>query len=272
MLRRAAGELLVGYQRQTAAAASARAPPAAVAAALQHSCRGFSNGPEQQMEMQPFSVAIKQLEEAVTETVLPVEALAANRAAMATVKDFAKSLETPHGYHGYPPASVKNVVFVIRCDWGCAGGVMGLPVRCAGGCSALPCLPRALVITAASPSPTTRWYRDPYSHGRLQRVRCQLKTTGGNCAQLVQQSLGALLQRLGLNPYFFFDGDQFRPRPPPRQRPVPRPRPAAPGGCGGWGGRLDCLAIGWAGQQGAHRSWCRKDGSGCQRGTSAGTT
>lgn len=76
--------------------------------------------------------------------------------------------------------------------------------------------------------------RDPYSGGRLQRVRCQLKTTGGNCAQLVQQSLGQLLLRLGLNPYFYFDGDQFRPKslPRPKPRAVPKPkssRPAAGG-------------------------------------------
>lgn len=78
--------------------------------------------------------------------------------------------------------------------------------------------------------------RDPYAGGRVQRVRCQLKTTGGNCAQLVQQTLGELLRRVGLPPHFYFDGDQFRPRAPPRPRVVPKPppKPRSPGGAGGW--------------------------------------
>ena len=72
----------------------------------------------------------------------------------------------------------------------------------------------------------------------MQRVRCQLKTTGGNCAQLVQQTLGSLLGRLGLNPHFFFDGDQFRPRAVPRAPAALRPRPTpSPGAlaAGCWG-------------------------------------
>lgn len=68
--------------------------------------------------------------------------------------------------------------------------------------------------------------RDPYAGGRLNRVRCQLKTTGGNCAGLVQRSLATLLQRLGLNPYFYFDGSHFQPRAPPKPQVVPKPRPA----------------------------------------------
>ena len=68
-------------------------------------------------------------------------------------------------------------------------------------------------------------------------MRCQLKTTGGNCAQLVQQSLGQLLQRVGLNPFFYFDGEQFKPRAPARPRVVRKPTPPRTGGwvwCGGW--------------------------------------
>lgn len=61
--------------------------------------------------MQPFSVALKQLEAAVTAQSLPEADLAANRAAMATLKDFASSLESPVGY---PAAAVKNVQFAIR--------------------------------------------------------------------------------------------------------------------------------------------------------------
>lgn len=68
--------------------------------------------------------------------------------------------------------------------------------------------------------------RDPYNGGRLHSVRCQLKTTGGNCAVLVQRSLSALLSRMGLNPWFYFDGDHFQPRAPPRPQVVPKPRPA----------------------------------------------
>jgi hypothetical protein len=75
--------------------------------------------------------------------------------------------------------------------------------------------------------------RDPYSQGRLQRVQCQLKTTGGDCPHLVQQSLGQLLQRLGLPPHFYFDGDQFQLKaPPPRPRAPPRPRISSPGWLG----------------------------------------
>ena len=65
--------------------------------------------------------------------------------------------------------------------------------------------------------------RDPYAEGQLGRVRCQLKTTGGNCAQLVQQSMGQLLLRMGLNPHFYFDRQQFQPRAPPPPRIVPKP-------------------------------------------------
>lgn len=136
---------------------------------------------QQHTEMQPFSVAMKQLQAAVTDAQLPPDALASNKKAWHTLTQFAKALESEHSY---PPAAVKNVQFV---------------------------------------------FRDPFAGFRLQRVRCQLKTTGGNCAQLVQQSLGQLLLRLGLNPYFYFDGDQFLLRSPPRPRVLPKPRQAAAG-------------------------------------------
>ena len=64
-----------------------------------------------QLQQQPFSLALRQLEAAVTEQVLPSEALAANRAALAAVREFAASLEPQYGY---PPAAVKNVQFVFR--------------------------------------------------------------------------------------------------------------------------------------------------------------
>lgn len=70
-----------------------------------------------------------------------------------------------------------------------------------------------------SPCPSPRPHSDPFSGGRLQRVRCQLKTTGGDCRELVRESLGALLRRMGLNPLFFYDGSQFRPRALPRAPP-----------------------------------------------------
>ncbi|PSC68893.1 T-cell activation mitochondrial [Micractinium conductrix] len=69
--------------------------------------------------------------------------------------------------------------------------------------------------------------RNPFAGGRLQRVRMLLKTTGGNCAPMVQQTLGQLLQQAGLPPYFYWDGDQFRNRAPPRTRPEAKPRTQA---------------------------------------------
>ncbi|EFN59079.1 expressed protein [Chlorella variabilis] len=159
--------------------------PAASAALLQ--VCGYAKGgtaaddevPPEKQQMQPFSVSLKQLEEVVTQDLLPADALEANRRALATLKQFARSLESPHGY---PPAYIKVVMFT---------------------------------------------FRDPYAEGQLRRVRCQLKTTGGNCAQLVQQNIGHLLLRLGLPPYFYFDGDQFRPKAPPKPHVAPKPRPAA---------------------------------------------
>lgn len=64
-----------------------------------------------QQQILPFSVMMKQLEAAVTQQVLPTEALAANRQAMATLKEFARGLENPSSY---PPAAVKVVKFVFR--------------------------------------------------------------------------------------------------------------------------------------------------------------
>ncbi|KAL4430825.1 hypothetical protein ABPG75_006081 [Micractinium tetrahymenae] len=136
-----------------------------------------------QLQPQPFSVALRQLEAIVTEQVLPADALEANKKAMAAVKDFARSLERADTPSGYPAASIKHVSFT---------------------------------------------FRDPYAGGRLNRVRCQLKTTGGNCGVLVQRSMAELLHRMGLNPLFYFDGDQFRPRPAPQPQVVPKPRSTAP--------------------------------------------
>jgi hypothetical protein len=65
----------------------------------------------QAQQVQPFSVALQQLEEAVTEQLLPPDMLASNRKALATLKDFAASLEPAQGY---PPASVRKVQFVFR--------------------------------------------------------------------------------------------------------------------------------------------------------------
>ena len=42
---------------------------------------------------------------------------------------------------------------------------------------------------------------DPYGSGQLQSMRCLLRTTGGDCRHLVQQSLGQLMARMGLNPH-----------------------------------------------------------------------
>jgi hypothetical protein len=64
-----------------------------------------------QQQILPFSVMMKQLEAAVTQQVLPTEALAANRQAMATLKEFARGLENPSSY---PPSAVKVVKFVFR--------------------------------------------------------------------------------------------------------------------------------------------------------------
>ena len=203
-----------------------------------------------QQQPQPFSAAMKQLEAAVSEKLLPADALLANRKALATLKEFSTSLSSSPS--GYPPAAVKNVEFVFR--WGPCVCVQPLLKSMAGtctnaSCNALPHYESLLPAAAAcchepawplpTPSPVSLC-RDPFSSGRLQRVRCQLKTTGGNCAQLVQQSLGQLLQRVGLNPFFYFDGEQFKPRAPARPRvvrkPTTPPRTGAfvCGGCGGW--------------------------------------
>ena len=44
----------------------------------------------------------------------------------------------------------------------------------------------------------------------MQRVRCVLKTTGGDCSRLVANSLGDLFQRLGINPFIYYDRDEFQ--------------------------------------------------------------
>jgi hypothetical protein len=67
---------------------------------------------------------------------------------------------------------------------------------------------------------------------KLQRTRVLLKTTGGDCSRLVQQTFRQLLERCGLNGAVYFDGDQFNPKPErraPEQRPAgPRPAPPSP--------------------------------------------
>jgi len=65
-----------------------------------------------QPQPQPFSVALRQLEAALTEQVLPADVLENNRKHMATLKQFAASLSQPAGY---PPATIKTVQFVFRC-------------------------------------------------------------------------------------------------------------------------------------------------------------
>ena len=67
--------------------------------------------------------------------------------------------------------------------------------------------------------------------GPPERVRCQLKTTGGDCSRLVASSLGVLLQRSGVYPYFYFDRGEFNPKPPmpPRQLRAAPSSAGAPG-------------------------------------------
>lgn len=68
-------------------------------------------------------------------------------------------------------------------------------------------------------------FRDSANGGRLHRVRALLKTSGGDSSAQVQERLGQLLGRLGLNPQFYFDGGQFKPKPMPRQpRPLAQPK------------------------------------------------
>jgi hypothetical protein len=54
---------------------------------------------------------MKQLEEVLTEPLLPAEALKANRSALAAIKQFASSLENPHQY---PPIFTKVVQVTFR--------------------------------------------------------------------------------------------------------------------------------------------------------------
>ena len=120
-LRRAAGELLTGAQRQ-AAVGTRPLPTAAAAAAagtrwLQQAGVHGDSGQEDFLRQEPqaFSAAMKQLEAAVSENLLPADALQANKKALATLKEFSTSLSSSPS--GYPPAAVKNVEFVFR--WGC---------------------------------------------------------------------------------------------------------------------------------------------------------
>ena len=65
-----------------------------------------------QLETQPFSVALKQLEAALGDPGLPPDALAANSQALLTLRSFAQNLSPPGG--GYPPSFAKRVQFVFR--------------------------------------------------------------------------------------------------------------------------------------------------------------
>lgn len=65
----------------------------------------------------------------------------------------------------------------------------------------------------------------PNDNGQIQQVRCQIKTTGGDCSKLVQQRLADLLFQCGVNSNFYFDRDEFRPKLPPlRPRIVHKPK------------------------------------------------
>ena len=59
--------------------------------------------------------------------------------------------------------------------------------------------------------------RDHLAGGQLQPVKFHFTTTGGDCQSAVKASWSKLLQRMGLNPNFYFDGEQFKKPPPPRR-------------------------------------------------------
>lgn len=65
-----------------------------------------------QLETQPFSTALKQLEAALSDPGLPPEALAANSKALVTLREFARNLSPPGG--GYPRTFAKRVEVVFR--------------------------------------------------------------------------------------------------------------------------------------------------------------
>ena len=62
------------------------------------------------MQPQPLSQAVQQLERVVTDAKLPEEALAANTAALITLKGFLESLANPRSY---PKAGIQNVHFAV---------------------------------------------------------------------------------------------------------------------------------------------------------------
>jgi hypothetical protein len=63
-----------------------------------------------QHEPQPLSQAVSQLEQAVTDGRLPQDALAANQAALSTLKSFLEGLTNPRSY---PKAGIQNVQFSV---------------------------------------------------------------------------------------------------------------------------------------------------------------
>lgn len=66
--------------------------------------------------------------------------------------------------------------------------------------------------------------RDHLAGGQLQPVTFHFTTTGGDCQSAVKARWSKLLQRMGLNPNFYFDGEQFKPPPPPRRPAVDLPQ------------------------------------------------
>ncbi|PRW58250.1 T-cell activation mitochondrial [Chlorella sorokiniana] len=77
----------------------------------------------------------------------------------------------------------------------------------------------------------TMVFRDHQAGGQLQPVTFHFTTTGGDCQGAVKTRWSQLLQRMGLNPNFYFDGEQFKPPPPPRRsvvEPTQHRRSAAP--------------------------------------------
>ena len=67
-------------------------------------------------------MALKQLEATLTDDALPADALAANRSALKTLQEFARSLSHPPTGYAYPPAAIKNVVFAFRWAAAAAAG------------------------------------------------------------------------------------------------------------------------------------------------------
>lgn len=112
-------------------------------------------------------------------------------------------------------------------------------VECSSGVRAVNGTGLSSSIVLAAPPHLRR--RDHLAGGQLQPVKFHFTTTGGDCQSAVKASWSKLLQRMGLNPNFYFDGEQFKKPPPPRRPAVELPQQRRPAGGQAMWTRCACL-------------------------------